>query len=411
MRHPAVIMGLSITGLAAIRSLGERGIPCIGVDATSCPIGRFSKYCHYLQYSVNSNSDQSLLGLLMAVAEKIEGKGVLYPTSDEYVRFVARSRDVLKESFAFRVPSTEMVEGLVNKKEMYRWAEEIGVAIPRTIFPKTRDELLVQMKDMRFPCIMKPAYQFMVEQNIMRKLIVVYNIDDLILEFDRASNGDPRLVIQEIIPGDDNQILIYLAYCGRKGEPDCIFTGRKLRQYPIRYGTASLAESLWLPEVADAGRRFLAGLGYEGLAGIEFKKDLRDGQLKLMEINTRLVQWHGLAKACGVDVCYFQYCDLIGETTPKVTVFDERKKWIFLLQDIPSSLKYMNEGSLSVKDWLLSLRNIRYVAEGSLKDPIPLIISISRLLIVGLRKTYLQLMAMIRPKERLLNAAFKKDRA
>ena len=53
-----------------------------------------------------------------------------------------------------------------------------------------------------------------------------------------------------------------------------------------------------MQEVVDAGLRLLAALDYAG-SQVEFKRDPRDGRYKLMEINPRLYQWHGLAAACG----------------------------------------------------------------------------------------------------------------
>ena len=77
-----------------------------------------------------------------------------------------------------------------------------------------------------------------------------------------------------------------------------------------------------MQEVVDAGLRFLRGLGFHGISQVEFKRDPRDGRFKLMEINPRLWQWHGLAAACGVDLPLIAYRDLTGE--PRRAGLDER---------------------------------------------------------------------------------------
>ncbi len=41
-------------------------------------------------------------------------------------------------------------------------------------------------------------------------------------------------------------------------------------------------------------------LGFHGISQVEYKRDPRDGTLRLMEVNARLWQWHSLAAACGV---------------------------------------------------------------------------------------------------------------
>ena len=39
------------------------------------------------------------------------------------------------------------------------------------------------------------------------------------------------------------------------------------------------------PEVEPLGFRLLKSMGYHGIASVEFKRDPRDGQFKLMEVN------------------------------------------------------------------------------------------------------------------------------
>ena len=60
-------------------------------------------------------------------------------------------------------------------------------------------------------------------------------------------------------------------------------------------------------------------------------RDPRDGKFRLMEINPRLWQWHGLAAACGVDLARIAYADLVGEAPHKVTMNGEGKRWAITL--------------------------------------------------------------------------------
>jgi acetyl/propionyl-CoA carboxylase alpha subunit len=88
---------------------------------------------------------------------------------------------------------------------------------------------------------------------------------------------------------------------------------------------------VWIGEVVDAGLRLLRAFGYHGLSQVEFKRDPRDGRFKLMEINPRLWQWHGLATACGVDLPRIAYADLIGETPPDAHMNGNGKRWAITL--------------------------------------------------------------------------------
>ena len=87
-----------------------------------------------------------------------------------------------------------------------------------------------------------------------------------------------------------------------------------------------------MQEPVDAALRLLEAFGYYGLSQVEFKRDPRDGGFKLMEINPRLWQWHGLATACGVDLPRIAYDDLVGESSPPpATMNGAGKRWAITL--------------------------------------------------------------------------------
>ena len=86
------------------------------------------------------------------------------------------------------------------------------------------------------------------------------------------------------------------------------------------------------PRRGAGGLRFvqgvgLRGLGFHGLSQVEFKRDARDGAYRLMEVNPRLWQWHGLAAACGVDLPRIAYWDLLGARLPPARQNGSAKRW------------------------------------------------------------------------------------
>ena len=94
----------------------------------------------------------------------------------------------------------------------------------------------------------------------------------------------------------------------RSGSSPGASSGRR-RPASARAGSARRSGST---RSSSRGSRFCAALGFHGISQVEFKRDPRDGRYKLMEINPRLWQWHGLAAACGVDLPRIAYCDLLG---------------------------------------------------------------------------------------------------
>ena len=84
----------------------------------------------------------------------------------------------------------------------------------------------------------------------------------------------------------------------------------------------------------DRGLALLAAFAYTGISQVEFKRDPRDGRYKLMEVNARLWQWHGLAGACGVDVPLIAFRDLTGGTDPAATSQGVRRRWAITLMPV-----------------------------------------------------------------------------
>src|SRR5258708_22691107 len=55
---------------------------------------------------------------------------------------------------------------------------------------------------------------------------------------------------------------------------------------------------------------------YTGIVEVEFKRDLRDGKLKLLDINPRVWGWHSLCGPAGVDYPYLLGLLSTGESIP-----------------------------------------------------------------------------------------------
>jgi predicted ATP-grasp superfamily ATP-dependent carboligase len=134
-------------------------------------------------------------------------------------------------------------------------------------------------------------------------------------------------MVQELIPGGDDELYSLGSYLRADGEALGLFSGRKLKQVPPLIGTCRVGEAVWVQDVVDAGLRLLRGLRFHGISQVEFKRDPRDGRYKLMEVNPRLWQWHGLAAACGVDLPLIAYRDLTGEPVEPVSMNGARRTW------------------------------------------------------------------------------------
>ena len=93
------------------------------------------------------------------------------------------------------------------------------------------------------------------------------------------------------------------ATCAADGEPLGPVLGPQAEADAARaWARARRRGSLGATRSWTRGCGCCARFGFHGVSQVEFKRDPRDGRFKLMEINPRLWQWHGLAAACGVDL-------------------------------------------------------------------------------------------------------------
>ena len=371
---PAVVLGMSPTGLGVIRGLGRRGIKVWGNDIDWYRAGFFSKFCRRLATLNCETEENKLVDKLIEFSSQLKVKPVIFATDDEYLIFLARNSDALTPYFHFPRVDSELVETFLNKRKFYEICEKYEIPQPVTYMVGDENELRKIANVIRFPAIIKPIYSHVWALKYgFLKAIKVKNRFELIEQYEKLNDMKANVIVQEVISGKEDQIFIFSAYFNELSEPIRIFTGRKIRQYPYEFGTTTVAESLWEPEVADLSIRLLRHLKFQGLCDVEFKKDPLDQRFKIIEINPRVARWHSLTDAVGTDLSFTAFSDLIGEKVRPTQGFEEHVKWVFLFRDVPTSIKLILNGMMSLSSWWKSIQGKREHAIFSWQDPMPAI--------------------------------------
>jgi D-aspartate ligase len=309
-----------VNGLAAIRSLGRAGIPVFAVDHRASPLGFRSRYAQPVTVPDPLEDED---GFVEAVA-RIGGPGVVFPTHDPPLNALARHADRL-DAFLFPFPDWARLEAIQDKRHQLETALEAGVDIPETLYPSTATEAA----GLPFPALVKPQHPDGFKRRFGKQAFRCETNAELERAYADTEPFGP--LVQELVPGGDDELYSLGSYLRADGEPLGLFCGRKLEQVPPLVGTCRVGEAVWVQEVVDAGLRLLGALGFHGISQVEFKRDPRDGRFKLMEINPRLWQWHGLAAACGVDVPLIAYRDLTGEEVEPASTNGTRRTWSIAL--------------------------------------------------------------------------------
>jgi D-aspartate ligase len=379
---PVLILNCRIGALGIMRSLGSLGVPLYGVDDDKNAPSFASRYCRgkYVKM-LNEERPQEYLDYIMNMGKQLGGRAVLIPTSDELSVFVAEYADVLSEFFLFPRNTSALVKGLMSKEGMYCLATEHGVPTAHTVFPRILRDVTEYSEGAAFPVMLKGILGNRLQARSGVKMKIVHTREELIEAYKKLEDPDlPNLMIQEYIPGGDDQIYIFNGYFN--GQSDCPagFTGHKIRQFPVHVGCASLGICKWNEEVAGITTRFMKTLGYRGILDIGYRFDPRNGKYKVLDINPRVGQAFRLFVAeDGMDVVRALYNDLTGQPV-KCGPPREGRKWLIEDFDIISSLHYYQEGSLGFADWLSSFKGVEEGAWFSWKDPVPFLKMAGRLL-------------------------------
>mgnify|MGYP001451766407 CR=1 FL=1 len=366
----AVIIEGHVQGLSNARSLGEAGIPVIVVDRSNC-IARYSRYCKGFFYSPDFEGDD-FAGFLadLAVREGLQG-WLLLPSNDHAVHTIARNREDLGSIYRIITPALDVVDKIYDKKNLIQIAESLGLPVPRTqYFRGVNDRLSSGLK---LPVITKGRFGLSFYKVMRAKALVAYTEEELHGQLEYIASGYDleKTFTQELIPSTGlTHTVSFTAFC-IDGEIRGHWTGQKLREHPLTFGTATLAESITCRECHDLSVPLLRKLNYSGICEIEYLKDSRDGRYKLIEINARTWLWVGLAKRCGINYALMAYRYVNGQQLSFPENYDTGIKWINYLTDTWFSIRAMVSGKLKPGKYFRAMKGKRINAVFSWHDPLP----------------------------------------
>jgi predicted ATP-grasp superfamily ATP-dependent carboligase len=370
--HAAVVLGMFETGLAVARSLGRAGIRVHGLDHLPRP-GFRSRYVEGSFCPEPLSKPEGFIDHLLRLGEAEKRKPVLFATADEFLLPLAQNRGRLEQSFLMNVPDADLLESIADKYRQYELARRANIPVPATIVVATPGDVARACREVPFPVFIKAreVTSWRKEVGGGLKGFVANTPQELESHVDALLARGLAVLVQELIPGPDTNHFKACLYVSRNGEVVRSFALRKLRQQPPQAGFGSLVESVHEPEVVALGKRLLEAIGYRGVGSAEFKRDERDGKLKLIELNPRYWQQNALAARCHVDFPLAQYQDLVGIVPAQEGEYETNVKWLNLFADLDSFRVYRQRGELTFGGWMRELRGPKVYSNYAADDPLP----------------------------------------
>jgi predicted ATP-grasp superfamily ATP-dependent carboligase len=370
-------MNLFYTGLGIARSLGERGVPVVGLTAARGVYGNFSRHVKAVRCADSRTEPETLLKHLLELGHKLGHRSVLFPTRDHDLIFLDRYREELAPLFMPVLPRREALARCLNKWETHLYAQQVGVPTPRCWSVAYEEELRAIAPKVVYPCILKPlaAHHWHGARNWelvgARKVISVESEEQLLREYAAIARVEPQVLVQERVGGGDDRLVIAACYIDRQATFRAGFNTQKLVQVPAGVGTGCIVQSADRPELFELTLRLLRAMAFTGIAEVEFKWDDAAQEYKLIEVNPRPWDQHRLGAACGVDLVYLAYCDHAGLPVPDSQVRYSPQKWIAEDALLMAVLRLMWRREPGVRRLLEQARGRRQFAIWSVRDPLP----------------------------------------
>lgn len=354
----AVVAGGFQTGVVLMRDLRRRGVEVQCIDSNPA-LPAFKTV--YGKTHLCPDPDVDLAGWLkfmQELARKFPDRPVLIPSADVFVTAIARCAGELEKSYRFAASTGAVQALLATKRQQYDVAEKSGLAVPRTAFVTSWEELRAFAQTARFPCLLKPDHfreweKFAPGHPLLgEKVAVAQSAEELESHYKLVRDVTPELIVQEVIQGPDTAKLVYLACYGQNGERIAACMFREIRTMPPHFGSASVVIPM---EDQDADRKcdgFLRSMGYIGICEIELKRDVRDGIARMIEANPRYSMTADAAPYAGVALGWLHYLDLIGQKVVPVIPPPRDVRHIILFRDFACFRQYRREGLATWRDIL-----------------------------------------------------------
>jgi D-aspartate ligase len=350
----AIIIEGHVQGLSLTRTYGENQIPVFIVDRQNC-VAKYSKYCKKFFICPDFNSDDFAEFLInLAKIENLNG-WVLIPSNDHAVITISRNQAKLEKHYLFLVPKFDKIDLIYNKSKLLKFAQELNIPIPSTFCFK---ELNASQNVLSFPIITKGKYGLSFYKALKKKAFLSKNNQEL---YSHLSIIQEKYFLEDtfsqtLISSDEENKTISFTAFSINGIIKSFWIGVKLREHPVKFGTATFAISVKEPAIYNYAAKLIEFYEYTGVCEIEFLKDPLDNDYKLIEINARTWLWVGLAKECGVNYGIYVYNYLNGIPNQYPKSYRAGIKWLNPITDFVFSVKLIFMGHMSLCSYVKSLK-------------------------------------------------------
>ena len=293
--------------LAAIRAVGKNNNYVVAIGNSIFDMGLWSSYVNkkVITCNIMLNQDRykkKLIFILEQCYKKYEKRPVLLAMEDKTLELLMQDKEISKRCKCL-IPNIESYIIANNKYKALELTSELGIEIPYTKQFGTAEELIQYLKlNLKKEWVVKPQ----VSKGSFGLIYISKKQDLALIKKYWIQYG--QLIVQDRLPLEGESICVAMIFSNTSILSD-YFVYKRLRTYPIKGGPSTCRISVQNDELVKKSCKIMEALKWTGVAMIEWKKDIRDGKYKLIEINPRF--WGGLELSvkCGINFPQY-YVDL-----------------------------------------------------------------------------------------------------
>jgi len=320
--------------LVVARSLGLAGLRVGLVKGANAGPGRLSapsRFSRRVAWCYDSRADfsadpDSYAREVRRLAEANRGC-VIVPCSDQSLAALRPFREQLQGYARLAMAAESALEFAVDKHRTLALASEMSIPIAPSVLVESPDQADEVTTRCSYPVVVKPTRSWTREgageRLIPREAGSRTQASALIAA--SLERGVPCLV-QPWLEGTRESVLLFRA----EGRTVAALAMATLRMSPILGGASVVRETIPLdPVLLGHAEALVAGMGLEGYAGVEFRRDSR-GVPCLMEVNPRLEGSLEVPLRAGIDFADLTWRWAAGRPLPAVGDYrvGVRMRWL-----------------------------------------------------------------------------------
>lgn len=300
MAKVLVTYGWCRTAYLAVRSLAANGHEVYSCSHLMPSMTAFSRFCVSSAKVSDPFAASELFAREVATLIKRWEIDLVMPVHEDAL-VLREYETILPHTTILACPVLESLRIGVDKAHITRLAEEIGVPVPDSRFPRSVEEALDLAMVVGFPLVVKVA-----RSNSAKGVAVVKSLDELVTVLSERFAGATQAsdgsfpYIQAFHEGS----VVGGCFMARRGIINGYFGERYLRTKSNGIGTSVFREPYESSVLYGEIEKLVSALGWDGIGHFDFIENPETGALVLLEMNPRL--WGA------INLAYVNGCDFVG---------------------------------------------------------------------------------------------------